>query len=71
MYAIRSYYVIEVVEELNGRYYKTNKFPIHREGKKSILAGFTIDITDLKIAEMELIKTKDEIEKLTISYNFV
>src|SRR5512139_1806536 len=36
---------IEVEEELNGRFYKTTKFPIIREDKPARLAGFTIDIT--------------------------
>ena len=43
--------VVQFDEELNGRFYTTIKFPIHREGKKSLLAGFTIDITENKIAE--------------------
>jgi len=36
---------IEVVEELDGRVYKTTKFPIIREGKSNLLGGFTMDIT--------------------------
>ncbi len=36
---------IEVVEELDGRVYKTTKFPIIKEGKSNLLGGFTMDIT--------------------------
>lgn len=43
-----------VEEELNGRYYSTVKFPIVMEGKPNKLAGFTIDITRLKLAEKAL-----------------
>jgi PAS domain S-box-containing protein len=45
---------IEVEEELNGRYYTTTKFPITREGKPPLLAGFTMDITERKSAEEAL-----------------
>ncbi|MGB9080187.1 MAG: PAS domain S-box protein, partial [Desulfuromonadaceae bacterium] len=45
--------VIEVEEQLNGRNYITIKFPIIRDGKDNLLAGFTIDITDRKRAENE------------------
>lgn len=43
-----------VEEELNGRYYSTVKFPIVIEGRPARLAGFTIDITRLKLAEKAL-----------------
>jgi len=42
---------IEVIEELNGRTYTTTKFPIMRQGNPSLLAGFTIDITERKRME--------------------
>jgi len=43
---------VEVREEMNGRVYTTIKFPIYRgEGKPYYLAGFSIDISDRKIAE--------------------
>ena len=42
---------VEVIEKLDGRYYATLKFPIVREGKPPLLAGFTMDITDRKRAE--------------------
>ena len=56
---------IEVIEELNGRFYKTTKFPIKREGKLSLLAGFTIDITESKEAE-EALKRKSEEQVLLL-----
>jgi len=48
-----------VEEKLNGKYYNTIKFPIYFENKPTYLAGFTIDITDHKLAEEE-IKRKNE-----------
>lgn len=51
--------VMEVEEELNGRYYTTIKFPIHTKGKPRFLAGFTIDITERKQTEL-LLKEKNE-----------
>lgn len=43
-----------VEEELDGHYYSTIKFPIEIAGKKRYLAGFTIDLTESKLAEMAL-----------------
>ena len=37
--------VLRVMEELNGRHYVTVKFPII-QGKRTLLAGYTIDITE-------------------------
>lgn len=45
---------IVVEEELNGRSYRTIKFPIKTEGKPPYLAGYTIDITEQKKAEEAL-----------------
>jgi PAS domain S-box-containing protein len=45
---------LTIEEELNGRNYSTTKFPIHRDGKPPLMAGFTIDITDRFIAEKKL-----------------
>jgi diguanylate cyclase (GGDEF)-like protein/PAS domain S-box-containing protein len=58
---------VEVIEELKGRFYKTSKFPIHREGKPSLLAGFTIDISDLKETEQLLLQSKERVEKLIVT----
>jgi two-component system cell cycle sensor histidine kinase/response regulator CckA len=44
--------VLKLDEQLNGRDYVTIKFPIVMDGKK-LLAGYTIDITESKIAEQE------------------
>ncbi len=46
--------LVQVDEELNGRYYTTIKFPVEIEGKPRMLAGFTIDITDRTRAEQAL-----------------
>ncbi len=44
--------ILKLDEKLNGRDYVTIKFPIVLEGR-NLLAGYTIDITDRKIAEEE------------------
>jgi PAS domain S-box-containing protein len=54
---------INVEEELNGRLYSTVKFPIFLEGKPLYLAGFTIDITERKRMEEELLKA-DKLESV-------
>ncbi len=46
--------LIEVEEELAGRFYTTIKFPIIKQGKPPLLAGFTIDITERKNLEEQL-----------------
>ena len=56
---------IEVEEELNGRFYTTTKFPIAREGKPPLLAGFTIDITERKRVEEALRKSEEYFRRLT------
>jgi len=45
---------ITVEEEFDGHYYTTIKFPIHIEGKPRYLSGYTIDMTDYKLAENEI-----------------
>lgn len=40
--------ILEFEEEFNDKIYRTIKFPIIRPGKNSLLAGFTIDITEQK-----------------------
>ena len=45
---------VDVVEELGGRIYETTKFPIMKDGKPTMLAGFTVDITERKRAEWAL-----------------
>lgn len=51
--------LVRVDEELGGNYYTTIKFPVAQEGKPSFLAGFTIDITDRKRAEMALRESEE------------
>lgn len=55
---------ITVCEELNGRHYDTIKFPVQIEGRPTILAGFTMDVTDSKIAELELSRSEEKYRKL-------
>jgi PAS domain S-box-containing protein len=51
-------------EEFNGRFYSTTKFPIQINGKSAFLAGFTIDITDQKLAEAEVLRSKQQYDNL-------
>lgn len=41
-------------ESLNNRHYQTTKFPIIKKDGSSYLAGFTMDVTERKIAEEAL-----------------
>ncbi len=50
--------VFEEEEELKGRFYNTIKFPIQL-GEKSLLAGYTIDITEQKQAEAALQQSEE------------
>jgi len=55
---------VSVEEEFNGRYYTTVKFPIQVEGKPKFLAGFTIDITEQKLAEQGLKESEANLREL-------
>jgi PAS domain S-box-containing protein len=55
--------VLNLEEDLNGRNYTTIKFPIVREGR-SLLAGYTIDITERKQMEEAL---KESVERLDLA----
>jgi len=54
---------IQIEEEMNGRVYSTIKFPVHRQGKPTYLAGFTIDVTERKRAEDALRQSKAGLEQ--------
>ena len=54
--------VFQIEEELNGRNYITIKYPILKQGK-NLLAGYTIDITERKQAEKELLTAKEHAEE--------
>ncbi len=61
---------LEVIEELNGRTFLSTKFPIKKNGKPYILAGFTQDITEQRTAEnsakeanLRLKKTISDLER--------
>jgi len=55
--------VLKLDEDLNGRYYTTIKFPI-KQGDKTLLAGYTIDITDRKLAEEAVRKSESLYRKM-------
>jgi len=54
--------LIKLDEDLNGKYFTTIKFPI-KIGDKCLLAGYSIDITDRKLAENEVAKAKILLEQ--------
>jgi PAS domain S-box-containing protein len=43
----------KIIEELNGHIYETTKFPIFKDGKPYMLAGFTLDVSEQKLAEVK------------------
>lgn len=53
---LREEKLLHIEEEMEGSYFETIKFPIYIKGKPEILAGFTIDITKRKKAELELLE---------------
>jgi PAS domain S-box-containing protein len=55
--------VLKLEEEFDGRYFTTIKFPIVR-GNRTLLAGYTIDITERRLAEIELEKANYFFEKI-------
>ena len=55
----------KVEEELGGRYYETVKFPVPSEDGLSKLAGFTMDISDRKRAEKQLVKITERLALAT------
>lgn len=58
--------ILRLDEELNGRSYTTIKFPIYL-GNKTLLAGYTIDITERKRAELALAEKEIRLRTLVQS----
>jgi PAS domain S-box-containing protein len=56
--------IINIEEELNGRSYSTVKFPVQIKEGLSFLAGFTIDITERKLAEKALLESETRLREL-------
>ena len=61
---LRSGVPLVVDEEFGGRTFKTFKFPISLEGQPPLLAGFTVDVTDLKTAQLEVLALNENLEQL-------
>jgi len=59
---IKSGKPIRVIEEINNRYYESTKFPIVIKNHPTLLAGFTVDITDRKAVESKIQKLNEELE---------
>ncbi len=57
---------LELQEEFDGRSYLTHKYPIVHGGK-TLLAGFTIDITELKQAEASLAFTQYAVDHSAVN----
>jgi PAS domain S-box-containing protein len=56
--------VLRVDEDLNGRHYSTIKFPIV-QGDKTLLAGYTIDVTERHRAEEALLLSRQQLRALS------
>ena len=55
---------LQLDEDFNGRHYTSIKFPI-RQKSKTLLAGYTVDITDRKRAEEALLERDIRFKKLS------
>ena len=54
--------VVNVDEEFNGHSFSSIKFPISL-GSRSLLAGFTVDVTERRRAERELLNEKEKLDQ--------
>ncbi|MEW6520402.1 MAG: ATP-binding protein [Thermodesulfobacteriota bacterium] len=54
---------ITVVEELGGKTYETTKFPVFIEGKPTMLAGFTLDISERRQVEEEKARLAEQLRQ--------
>ncbi len=55
--------VLKIDEDLNGRNYTTIKFPLV-QGERTLLAGYTIDITERKRTEVALMESESRFRSL-------
>lgn len=59
---IKSGKPVKIIEQLNDRFYESTKFPIVLKDQPTLLAGFTVDITEQKAAELKIQKLNEELE---------
>lgn len=55
---------MELEEQFDGRTFKTIKFPISLAGHPPMMAGITIDLTDLKEAQQAVVVLNEHLERL-------
>lgn len=58
---------VEFEETFNNRHYTTIKFPVFIEGKPAYLAGYTLDVTEKKLAEIKLVENEERYRLITSS----
>ncbi len=58
LHVVHTKEVVRLEENLHGRNYITYKFPIETRYGRKLLAGYTLDVSDLKEAETAILKSR-------------